>query len=77
MRRQRNMSKRKEQSKTPEEELKKKKNTNLLHRKCKTLLMRMLHEFWGRINDLSVNFKKEMENIKKELVTNKKVLKLK
>ena len=61
MRKQRNMSKMKEQNETPEEEINKIGTSNLLNAEFETLASRML-------NDLSWNFnsiKKDTETIKK------------
>ena len=58
MRRQRNVSQMKQQNKTPEKELNKMETSNLLDAEFKTLVTRML-------SDLSENFNKELENIKK------------
>ena len=61
MRRQRNMSQMREQSKTPERELQKMETSNLLDVEFKTLVIKMLNELW-RINALNKNFNKEIGN---------------
>ena len=58
MRRQRNVSQMKQKNKTPEKELNKMETSNLLDTEFKTLVTRML-------SDLSENFNKELENIKR------------
>ena len=44
---------------------KKTKINNLPDKKYKALVIRMLNEFWKRIDKLSENFNKGLENIKK------------
>ena len=67
MGRQRSMSLMKEKNKAPEKEFTKMKTRNLLYAKSKTLVIRMIKELRGRVDDLSKNFNKEikteMENI--------------
>ena len=59
MRRQRNMAQMKEQKKkTPEKELNKMEITSLLDAEFKTLVIKMLNELRGKIDDLGENFKK-------------------
>ena len=72
MRTQRNMSQMKEQNKTPEKELNKMETSNLLDAEWKTLVIRMLSELRGRVDELSENFNKEIGNIKTELQNIKK-----
>ena len=67
MRRQRNMSQMKEQTKTPDKELNKLETSSLPDAEFKTWFIRMLNELKGRIDELSENFKsmkKDMETIK-------------
>ena len=58
MRKQRYMFQMKEQNKTTEKEINKMETSNLPEAEFKTLVLRML-------NELSDNFNKEIENIKK------------
>ena len=60
----------KEQNKTPEKELKKMETNNLSDARFKTLVIRMLKELRRRVEELSENLNKEIENIKKEPVRN-------
>lgn len=53
MRRQRNISQRKEQEKTPEKELSEMKAGSVPNTELKTLVTRMLNEFREIINELS------------------------
>ena len=52
----------KEQIKTPENELNKMEISNLSDAEFKTLVIRMLNEFKRRVDELSENFNKEIEN---------------
>ena len=63
MGRQRDMSQMKEQNKTPEKELNKMETNNLPDAEFRTLVIRMLREFRGRVDELSKNFNKEIGNI--------------
>ena len=67
MRRQRSMFWMKEQNNTPEKETNKMETSNILDAEFKTLVIRMLNELKGRVDELSENFNKEIENIKTEL----------
>ena len=58
MRRQRKMSQMKEQDKTPEKELNKMETSKLQDAELKTLVVRMLNELRGRVDELSENFNK-------------------
>ena len=60
MRRQRNMSQMKEQTKTPDKELNKLETSSLPDAEFKTWFIRML-------NDLNENFSKKIGNIKMEM----------
>ena len=62
MRRQRNMSQMREQSKTPERELQKMEMSNLLDVEFKTLVIKMLNELRRRVGELSENFNKGIGN---------------
>ena len=53
----------KEQNKTPEKELNKMETNNLPDAEFRTLVIRMLREFRGRVDELSKNFNKEIGNI--------------
>ena len=64
MKRQRNMFQMKEQNKTSERELNKKKISNLPDKEFKVMVIKMLTEL-GKIVDYSKNYNKEKENIKK------------
>ena len=64
MRRQRNKAQMKEHIKTLEKELNKRKISNLPDAEFKTLVIRMLNELKGRLEELGENFNKEVENIK-------------
>ena len=68
VRRQRNMAQMKEQIKTPEKELNKMEASNLPDAEFKTLVIRMLNELKGRVDELGENF----TNIKKDIGTIKK-----
>ena len=57
MRRQINMSQMKEQNKTPEKEQNKMKTSNLADLEFKTLVIKMLNKFRGRLDVLSENLK--------------------
>ena len=52
MRRQRNMSQIKEQNKTPEKELNEIKVNNIIDAEFKTLVLRILNKFMGRVDEL-------------------------
>ena len=54
----------KEQDKIPEEELSKVEISNLSDKEFKLMIIKMLHEF-RRMDEHSVKFNKELENIKK------------
>ena len=77
MRRQRNMAQMKEQIKTPENELNKMEISNLSDAEFKTLVIRMLNEFRGRIDEFSENFSKDMASIKMEAENKKEPVKSK
>ena len=49
------MARMKEQNKTPERELNKMETSNALHAEFKTLVIRMLSELRGKIDNLSEN----------------------
>ena len=73
MRRPRNTSQIIEQNKTPVRELNKMETNNLLDAEFKTLVIRMLTEIGGRVDELRENFnsiKKAHNNHKKEPVRN-------
>ena len=72
MRRQRNMSQMKDQSKTTEKELNKMETCNLSDAESKTLAIRMLNEIQGRVDNLSENSNKMIANIKMEIGNIKK-----
>ena len=55
----------KEQNKIPEKELNKMETSNLPDKKFKMLITRILNELRGRVDELSENFNKEIENIMK------------
>ena len=57
----------KEQNKAPEKERNKVEMSNLKDAEFKTLVIRMLNELKGRVDELSVNFNREVENIKMEM----------
>ena len=57
----------KEQNKAPEKEFNKIKKNNIPDAEFKTLVIRMLKELKGRVDELSENFYKEMENITMEI----------
>ena len=61
------MSQTKEQNKAPEKELNKMETSNLPNAGFKTLLIRILNELKGRVDELSENFNKEIENMKMEI----------
>ena len=71
-RRQRNMSQIKEQNKTPEKELNRMETSNLPDAEFKTVVIRMLNELKGRVEERSENFNKEVENIKVAIANIKK-----
>ena len=60
------MSQMKDQDKTPEKDLNKMKTSNLTDAEFKTLVISMLGKLRGRIDQLSENFNKKIENIKME-----------
>ena len=57
----------KEQNKAPEKERNKVEMSNLKDAEFKTLVIRMLNELKGRVDELSENFNREVENIKMEM----------
>ena len=67
MGRQKSMSHMKEQNKAPGKEFTKMKTSNLPDIEFKTLAIRMLKELRRRVDELSENFNKEIENVKMEL----------
>ena len=70
MRRQRNMAKMKEQTKTPENELNKKETSNLSDAEFKTLVIRMLKElsgYFSSIKKTQAEMKVTLSEIKKSL----------
>ena len=68
MRSQRNKAQMKAQSKTPEKELNKMEAGNLVYTEFKTLVISMLSELRGRVDELRENF----NSIEKDLETMKK-----
>ena len=60
------------QNKTPEKELNKMETGNLPDAQFKTLMIRMVNEQGGRVDELHENFKKEIGDIKMELENVKK-----
>ena len=62
----------KEQNKAPEKEFNKMETSNLPDADFKILVIRMLNELRGRIQELSENFNKEIGNIKIEIENIKK-----
>ena len=60
MGRRRNMSHMKEQNKAPEKELNKMETSNVPDAEFKTLIIRMLSDLKGRIEELSEKFNKEI-----------------
>ena len=58
MRKQRNMSKMKEQEKTPQKELNKMEANNIPDTEFKMLVIRMFNELRGRMDELSGNITK-------------------
>ena len=56
----------KEQDKTLGKELNKMKIRHILDKELKSVVVKMLTSFGRRMNELSKNFNKEIENIKKE-----------
>ena len=66
MRRQRSMFWMKEQNNTPEKETNKMETSNILDAEFKTLVIRMLNELRGRIDQQSENLDKGIVNIKKK-----------
>ena len=65
MRKQRNVSQMKELNKTPGKKSIQMETSNLSALKFKTVVIRMLNELRGRIDQFSQNFNKNIENIKK------------
>ena len=65
MRRQKNTFQVREQAKTPEKELSETEMSNLPDREFKLRVLRMLTDLGRRIDELSENVNKEMEDIKK------------
>ena len=61
----------KEQNKAPEKERNKVEMSNLKDAEFKTLVIRMLNELKGRVDELSENFNREVENIKMEMENKK------
>ena len=61
------MAQMREQIKTPEKELNKMEISKLLDAEFKTLVIRMLNELKGRVNEISGSFSKEIGNIKTEI----------
>ena len=55
----------KEQDKIPEEELSKVQLSNLPDKEFKLMIIKMLHEFRRRMDEHSVKFNKELQNIQK------------
>ena len=55
----------KEENKASEEELNKMETSNLLVAEFKTLVIRMINDFRGRVDEFSENFNKVIENIKR------------
>ena len=55
----------KEQDKIPEEELSKVQVSNLPEKEFKLMIIKMLHEFRRRMDEHSVRFNKELQNIQK------------
>ena len=66
MGRQRNLSHMKKQNKAPEKELNERETSNLPDTEIKTLVIRMLNKLRRRVDELSEDFNKEIENIKIE-----------
>ena len=60
------------QNKTPEKELNKMETGNLPNAQFKTLMIRMVNEQGGGVDELHENFKKEIGDIKMELENVKK-----
>ena len=71
------MSQRKEQDKTPEKELNEMEASNLPDAEFKTLVIRMLNELKGRLEELGENFNKEVENIKENQSEMNEITKMK
>ena len=72
MGRQRNMSQVKEENKAPEKELNKIEKNNPLDVEFKILVIRVLHELKGRVDELSEKSNQEIENMKIEVENIKK-----
>ena len=71
------MSQRKEQDKTPEKELNEMEASSLPDAEFKTLVIRMLNELKGRLEELGENFNKEVENIKENQSEMNEITKMK
>ena len=65
MRQQRHIFQRKEQNKTPEEELGKGKISNLPKKEFKIIIIKMLNKLRGSMDEHSENFNKEFKDIEK------------
>ena len=77
MRRQRSMAQMKEQIRTPEKNLNKMETSNLSDAELKILVIRMLNELGGRVDELRENLnsiKKDMKTIKKNQSEMKKTV---
>ena len=72
MRSHRNMSQMKEQNKALEKELNKIETSNLPDAELKTLIIRMLSELRGRVDELSEKFNNEIGTVKMEIDNIKK-----
>ena len=64
------MSQAREQDKIPEKGLNEKEISNLPDKEFKQKVIRMLTDLGRRMDELSVNVNKELENIKKEPIRN-------
>ena len=65
MRRQKNTFQAREQDKTPEKELNETEINNLPEKEFKQKVIRMLNDLGRRMDELSENIKKELENLKR------------
>lgn len=65
MKRQRNMFQTKEQGKTPEKGINETEVSNLFNKEFKVIVIKMLIKLGKIIEDLSENFNKEVENMKR------------
>ena len=63
---QRNMFQMKEQDKTSEKELNKMETSNLPDKNSKVMVIKLLIRLGRRVDELSENFNKEIENVKKK-----------